>query len=128
MTGRNKKGPWQKALEHLVVGAALIVSAATWAPKTIAGSFLISAGVDQATSWAKPAGPTPTSFITSPVASLEQYSYRATRFTLESAARVAVWLTVFVGMIAWGIVELRLMIGCIVDGMIDAARRAAGMG
>lgn len=123
-----QKGPWQKALEHLIVGMVLIISGATWAPKTIAGSFLVSAGVNQALSWAKPDGPPPSSFITSPIASMKEYSYEAASNTVRAAARVLVWLVVFVGFIAWGLVELRLMLGCGVDGLIGAAKRAVGIG
>lgn len=123
-----QKGPWQKALEHLIVGMVLIISGATWAPRTISGSFLVSAGVNQALSWARPDGLPPSSFITSPIASIKQYSYEATSNTVKAVARVMVWLVVFIGFIGWGLVELRLMLGCGVDGLISAAKRVVGIG
>ncbi len=128
---RSQKGPWQKSLEHFIVGLILIVSAVTWAPKTIASSFLVSAGVNQALSWAKPdhqdAGES-TGFFSSPLQTIKDYSYSATRNTVEAVARVVVWLAVFIGFIGWGLIELRLMIGCWVDGTIAAAKRAVGFG
>lgn len=115
MTTRER---WKKTLEHLVVGL-VVLGSTLWAPSCIAGSWVVSTGVEQMLEWAEPTDTMETAqepagiterlrgTLRSGVRAVHEAGYEATRFTLTALGRFLVWALVFVGMIAWGALELR---------------------
>jgi hypothetical protein len=116
------KSSWRKSLEHVVIGAVLITSAATWAPSCVAGSWVVEAGVNQALAWAEPDQDEPASLLARAGQKIHESAYTATRATVEAVARMMTWTAVFIGLLLWGLIEIRYALLRALDGILGIPR------
>jgi len=122
------KNPWAKALEHGFI-AVILAWSLTWAPSKIAGSNIVSKGVENALTWLQPAAEKSAPQSDTVLDKIKSYADRAgnvvqssaysvTRSSTTALARFMVWALVFVGLVFWTLFEFRKALVKILEGLL----------